>query len=58
VNYTRDKYGNITYHRRPDFMIVTTVQARSDCPDPDRGTLLIFGAKGLRVPVRFAYRST
>lgn len=58
VTYTRDQYGNITYHRAPDHMIVTTVGMRKACPDPERGTLLIFGSEGLRVPVRFQYRST
>jgi len=58
VAFTRDQYGNITYHRGRDYLILTTVETKDDCPDPDRGTLLIFGTEGLRVPVRFAYRST
>lgn len=58
LTYTRNEYGDIKFHRAPDFMIVTTVQTRSDCPDPDRGTLLIFGSDKLRVPVRFVYRSS
>ena len=57
VTYTRNQYGDITFHRTPDFLILTTVETRKDCPDPERGTLLIFGKKGLRVPVRFAYQS-
>jgi hypothetical protein len=57
VTFTRDQLGNITFHRDPDHMIVTTVATRSDCPDPDRGALLVFSSGGERVPVRFVYRS-
>jgi hypothetical protein len=57
VTYTRDQYGDVTFTRARDFLILTTVKTRSDCPDPERGTLLIFGPGGLRVPVRFAYQS-
>ncbi|HYZ91807.1 MAG TPA: hypothetical protein VFA34_05365 [Actinomycetota bacterium] len=56
VTYTRDQYGDITFHHAPDFLIETTVAKRRDCPDPERGTLLIFGPEGLRVPVRFVYQ--
>lgn len=57
VTYTRNKYGDISFHRKADYLILTTVKTRKDCPDPERGTLLIFGSRGLRVPVRFAYQS-
>lgn len=57
VTYTRDQYGNVTFHRDDDHMIVTTINAKANCPDPERGTLLIFGPENLRVPVWFVYRS-
>lgn len=56
VNYTQDPYGKITFHRRPDYMVVVVVRSRGDCPDPERGTLFVFGNDGLRAPVQFLYR--
>lgn len=58
VTYSRDELGNITFHREPDHIIVTTVTERSDCPDPEKGTLLIFNSEKQRVPVRFEYRAS
>lgn len=58
VTYVRDQFGNITYKHADDHMIVVTMKTKQTCPDPDRGTLLILTPDGLRVPVRFAYRST
>jgi hypothetical protein len=55
VNYTQDRFGNVTFHHAPDHMVVAVVAERRDCPDPERGTLFVFGDSGLRVPVRFLY---
>lgn len=56
VTFTRDQLGDVTFHREDDHMIVTTVNSKANCPDPERGTLLIIGPEGLRVPVWFVYR--
>jgi hypothetical protein len=56
VSYTQDVYGNDTFHHTPDHMVVAVVAKRSDCPDPSRGTLFVYGADALRTPVRFLYR--
>lgn len=58
MTQTRDELGNITLRREPDQIIVAKVAERSDCPDPDKGTLLIFSPDKKRVPVRFEYRSS
>lgn len=55
VSYTRDELGNVTFHRKPDRMVVVTQEKRSDCRDPERGTVLLFTPSGDRVPVRFVY---
>ena len=56
VTYTNDELGNKTFHRGPDHIIVATLASRGDCPDPERGTLLVFSSDGKRVPVRFVFR--
>jgi hypothetical protein len=56
VAYSNDQYGNKTYHRERDHMLVTIVSAKSSCPDPERGILFVIARDGMRVPVRFAYR--
>jgi len=56
VTYAQDQYGNDTFVHKPDHMIVAVVGKRSECPDPARGTLFVFGKGDLRVPVRFLYR--
>lgn len=58
VTYSNDQYGNKTYHRVKDYMLVTIVGAKSSCPDPERGILFIIAREGMRVPVRFDYRSS
>lgn len=58
VTHSRDELGNITFHREPDNIIVTTVAERANCPDPEKGTLLIFSPDNRRVPVRFVYRTS
>jgi hypothetical protein len=56
VTYSQDQYGNQTFHHAPDVMIVVLMDKRDNCPDPDRGTLFLYGKEDLRVPVRFLYR--
>lgn len=55
VTYSNDELGNTTFHRRADHMIVATLASQDDCPDPERGTLLVFSSDRKRVPVRFVY---
>lgn len=57
VTVTRDQYGDMHFTHKPDNLVMTTVSHRSDCPDPERGTLLVFNSEKLRVPVVFAYRT-
>jgi hypothetical protein len=58
VTYAQDSYGNVTFHHASDQLVVAVVGKRSECPDPARGTLFVFGNRegDLRVPVRFLYR--
>jgi hypothetical protein len=58
VTYSQDQYGNNTFRHGSDRMVVAVVGKRSECPDPARGTLFVFGKGDLRVPVRFLYRHT
>lgn len=59
VSYTLDQFGNATFHRERDYMIVVTMRNRTACPDTTQGgTLFVFGPDGHRVPVRFVYRET
>lgn len=55
VTYSNNQYGDTTYHRRKDYMVVTVVKGKPACPDPDRGRLFVLAEDGLRVPVRFSY---
>jgi hypothetical protein len=55
VNYTQDRFGNVSFHHVPDYMVVVVVAEHGDCPDPERGTLFVFGYSGLRVPARFLF---
>lgn len=57
VTYSNDQYGNKTYHRAKDHMVVTVVGRKAACPDPERGKLFVLAEDGVRVPVRFAYLS-
>jgi hypothetical protein len=56
ATYAQDDYGNVTFRHGSDHMLVAVVGKRSECPDPGRGTLFVFGEGDLRVPVRFLYR--
>jgi len=57
VSYTNNKYGDTTFHRRADHMIVVVVKTKADCPDPARGQLMLLDRHDDRVPVRFVYAS-
>jgi hypothetical protein len=55
VTYTNDQYGNTSYHHAKDYMVVAVVETLGDCPDPERGQLMVLDSENNRVPVRFEY---
>ena len=57
ITRTNDQYGNITYHRRHDYMVVVEFAAARHCPDTSNGTLALLDPEGRRVPIKFVHRA-